>query len=88
MKQHPLLTIKELAQYLKVSPKTLYKWSKSGKIPSLKINGVVRFSVTDIHDFLSSHKVEPPDPVTDLKIMLGLPHRVRHNRHDSGKETS
>ena len=39
-----LLTAEELAALLNVSEKTVYRWSKSGSLPSVGIGKLVRFS--------------------------------------------
>jgi len=44
----PLLTVKEVSAYLKVHPKTVYKWTKEGLIPSVNINGIQRFRWNDL----------------------------------------
>ncbi len=33
-----LITIKEAAQFLRVSPLTLKRWGKRGKLPAIRIN--------------------------------------------------
>ncbi len=38
-----LMTIDDLAAYLKVSRRTIYEWLKQNKIPALKIVGQWRF---------------------------------------------
>lgn len=38
-----LLTIRDLTKQLQVKSSTLYAWVAQGKIPSLKINGLIRF---------------------------------------------
>lgn len=38
-----LITIDELAVYLKVSRRTIYEWLKHNKIPALKLVGQWRF---------------------------------------------
>ncbi|UVT18576.1 MAG: helix-turn-helix domain-containing protein [Nitrospira sp.] len=47
-----LLTIKDLAARLQVKDKTLYAWTAQGKIPALKINGVIRFEIDAIERWL------------------------------------
>ncbi len=37
------LTIKDVSNWLQVKPSTLYAWAAQGKIPSVKMNGLVRF---------------------------------------------
>ena len=38
-----LMTIEELAGYLKVTRRTIYEWLKSNKIPAIKLVGQWRF---------------------------------------------
>jgi excisionase family DNA binding protein len=38
-----LLTAEELAALLNVSEKTVYRWSKSGSLPSVRLGTLVRF---------------------------------------------
>jgi len=38
-----LMTIEDLADYLKVSRRTIYEWLKSNKIPAVKLIGQWRF---------------------------------------------
>lgn len=43
-----ILTIKEVADYLKVTERTIYRLSQAKKIPSFKVGGVWRFLRKDI----------------------------------------
>lgn len=79
--------IKELAQYLNIKVKTLYAWAESGKIPAFKLNGALRFKVSEIMEFIESGKVDPKDPEREAKIILGKRLLLRHNRLDSGQKT-
>jgi excisionase family DNA binding protein len=46
------LTVLEVAEILQVNKFTIYRWSKSGKIPSRVIGGrVLRFLASDIEAF-------------------------------------
>lgn len=38
-----LMTIEEVAQYLKVTRRTIYEWLKQNKIPAVKLVGQWRF---------------------------------------------
>ena len=51
-----LLTLDELSVILKIKPKTIRQWVYQGKIPSLKINGILRFGNRDIEAWLHSHR--------------------------------
>jgi len=39
---HDLLTVREVADYLRVSPAAVYGWLKTGVLPGLKIGGTWR----------------------------------------------
>lgn len=50
-----LLTIGEIADYLRISEKTLYKWSSQGRIPCIKFsNRCVRFDIEKVRDWYAS----------------------------------
>ena len=38
-----LLTIRDVAQELQVKPSTLYMWVAQRRIPSIRLNGMIRF---------------------------------------------
>ncbi|MBM3245135.1 MAG: helix-turn-helix domain-containing protein [Candidatus Omnitrophica bacterium] len=47
-----LMTIEDLARYLKVSRRTIYEWLKANKIPALKLVGQWRFKREKIDAWL------------------------------------
>jgi len=47
-----LMTIEELADYLKVTRRTIYDWLKNNKIPALKLVGQWRFKKDKIDAWL------------------------------------
>lgn len=49
-----LLTIKDIAARLRVNDKTIYGWAAQGKIPALRINGVIRFESDAIERWLQT----------------------------------
>lgn len=70
-----LLTPAEMARWLRVRPSTVYSWAATGKIPSVRLNGTVRFVRTDIQRWLNDcsngladshpsipHPIIPPTP--------------------------
>ena len=61
-----LLTIKDLAEQLRIKPGTLYAWAAQGKIPCRKIHGVVRFDPLEIDRWLSSFS-----PLTSVPPQIG-----------------
>ena len=43
-----ILTIKEVAKYLQVTERTLYRLAQDGKIPAFKVGGSWRFRRADL----------------------------------------
>jgi excisionase family DNA binding protein len=52
-----LLTVKDMATRLQVKEKTIYAWASQGKIPSVKVNGVIRFDARAIEQWLQTCQV-------------------------------
>ncbi len=74
-----ILTIEEVAKYLRVSERTVYDWAQKGEIPSGKIGTVWRFKKSEIdrwvNERLSSNKpISSPHPVTMRAVLA--PERV------------
>ena len=51
-----LLTIEELAKYLKISKYTLYKMLEKGKVPGFKIANQWRFKKSDIDRWIEEQR--------------------------------
>jgi excisionase family DNA binding protein len=49
-----LMTIDEVAEYLRVKKRTVYDWVKKGKIPAIKAVGLWRFRRERIDEWLES----------------------------------
>lgn len=47
-----LMTLDELAVYLKVSRRTIYEWLKTNKVPAVKLIGQWRFKKAKIDSWL------------------------------------
>lgn len=58
------ITVKEVAEYLKLSTMMVYKLAQEGKIPSVKIGRVWRFERDSIDKWLKESKLETTDPVS------------------------
>lgn len=43
-----MMTVKETADFFGVSPRTVFRWIKSGKLESVKIGGIVRIKGEEI----------------------------------------
>ena len=51
-----LITVKEAARLLSVSPKTLYSWSALGEVPSVKLSGCVRFEIEALYQWIKEKR--------------------------------
>lgn len=49
------------SEYTSISCKTLYDWSLSSKIPSMKVNGKRLFDLRDLDKFMESLKSGPEE---------------------------
>ena len=55
MIEEAILTIDEVAKYLRVSERTVYDWAQKGEIPSGKIGTAWRFKKSEIEDWVNNH---------------------------------
>lgn len=51
-----ILTLKEVAQYLKLAEKTTYRLAAEGKLPGFKVGGSWRFRRSDIEGWIEQRK--------------------------------
>lgn len=74
-----ILTIEEVAKYLRVSERTVYDWTQRGDLPGGKIGTVWRFKKIDIENWvnnrLSGNKVEPQFGAVHLETVIS-PDRI------------
>jgi excisionase family DNA binding protein len=54
------LTAKQLGEILNVSPKTIFKLARAGRIPSFRISTAVRFDARLVIDWLRQQRTEAP----------------------------
>ena len=50
------LTAKQLAEMLNISPKTVFKLAKAGRIPSFRVGSAVRFDARLVIDWLRKQR--------------------------------
>lgn len=51
-----ILTLKEVAAYLKLAEKTAYKLAAEGKLPGFKVGGSWRFKQEDVENWIEEQK--------------------------------
>ena len=59
-----ILTIEEVARYLRVSERTVYEWAQKGEIPAGKIGTVWRFKKDDIESWVDERLASSKTSVT------------------------
>ena len=53
-----ILTIKQVADYLKVTERTMYRLASAKQIPAFKVGGSWRFSRADIDNWIKQQTME------------------------------
>ena len=56
-----ILTLDEVAAYLKAGKRTIYRLAASGEIPAFKLGGTWRFSRADIDKWIKQQSMEGLD---------------------------
>jgi excisionase family DNA binding protein len=54
-----VLTLQEVAKYLRVHPSTVYRLAKKGQIPAFKLGSDWRFNLESIDEWLSAAEGPP-----------------------------
>ena len=60
--------VQALSAHLNIKPSTLYAWAAQGRIPSLKIHGLVRFNRTEIQRWLESFRAQKSPPRFEVRV--------------------
>jgi excisionase family DNA binding protein len=56
MSHNQILTVRELADYLKIAEKTAYRFVSEGKIPAFKVGAAWRFRRTEIDRWIAAQE--------------------------------
>jgi excisionase family DNA binding protein len=65
-----MLTITQVSDLLNIKASTLYAWVRQGKIPHVKIHGLIRFQSDEIQQWLTSFRPRNGNPL-NLKRKRG-----------------
>lgn len=57
-----ILTLKEVAEYLKLAEKTAYRLAAEGKLPGFKVGGSWRFKHEDLSKWIEEQKEKGVQP--------------------------
>ena len=84
-----ILTIEEVARYLRVSERTVYDWAQKGEIPSGKIGTVWRFKKVEIerwvNERLSSNRPASVFSIVQIQNILS-PDRILFLNHSKKRD--
>lgn len=50
-----LMTVDEVAETLRLKPSTVYKYAMKEVLPTVKVNGALRFRPEKIEEYLDAH---------------------------------
>jgi PTS system nitrogen regulatory IIA component len=70
MNANQIMTLEEVADYLRVSERTVYNWVKEGKIPCGKIGGVWRFRRDLVEKWVNGRLNQLSNDVTDFSLPI------------------
>ena len=62
MKEDSLLTLREVAKYLRVVPLTVYRMIHRGDLTAIKVGNEWRIRRQDLEDYLKRSTSQPKDP--------------------------
>ncbi len=68
MVKNPIMTTRELANYIKLNEKTVIRMAQNGKMPGVKIGNQWRFHLTTIDRYLQTDLIESSNGDLDLII--------------------
>ena len=54
-----LMNVRQLAKTLSVSEQLIYKLAAKGRIPSIRVAGVLRFDSVELASWVDKHKMPP-----------------------------
>jgi PTS system nitrogen regulatory IIA component len=84
-----ILTIDEVAKYLRVSERTVYEWAQKGEIPAGKIGTVWRFKKSEIekwvNDRLTVNNLTPPFGAIHIAAIIS-PDRIIFLNHSTKQD--
>lgn len=59
-----LISVKGICEFLNVNKSIVYVWIRMNKIPSYRINNIIRFDLDEITQWVKEQKTLPPNVYT------------------------
>ena len=66
----PAMTVKEVAAFLRVDEKTIYRLVTKGEIPGFKVLGSWRFQRPDLETWIKDQKALAKGPLKNQKVSV------------------
>ena len=60
-----MMTVKELADYLKIAEKTAYRFASEGKVPGFKVGSAWRFRKSEVDRWIREQEQNSEDKQSD-----------------------
>lgn len=57
MSNDQIMTVRELAEYLKIAEKTAYRFALEGKVPAFKVGGAWRFRKAEVDRWIKEQEL-------------------------------
>lgn len=74
-----LLTPLEVAEILRVTPRTVRQWARDGRIERVRLGGrLARYTAESVEALIHSHNDEPPPAITQTTLQETSGGRARH----------
>jgi excisionase family DNA binding protein len=77
-----IFTLDEVAAYLKLGKRTVYRLAAAKKIPAFKVGGTWRFQRQEIDQWIKRQTAEPRVMMVLANLMAGMAERVAPCSHD------
>ena len=65
-----ILTIEEVAKYLRVSERTVYDWAQKGEIPAGKIGTVWRFKKSEVENWVNARLSSASNKENEIQVQI------------------
>lgn len=65
--EHEILTLEEVARYLRLTPQTIYKWAQEKRIPAVKLGKEWRFRRSILDRWLDEQMLDEESGFSHLR---------------------
>jgi len=80
MSEHEIMTVEEVAAYMRVSERTVYDWAQKGDIPCGKLGSVWRFNRSQVKEWVNQRLQTMQNSSPDLDTSAALDNALKQDR--------